>query len=114
MRNYKELSELETLLIKFSIFNSTLQVITNGLESSRSTDISDTMYYIQNVIEDFNVDFKTAFDKIWEASKEPSPPPFATDKKWEGIGMWVDEPSKMSLDETYDQITKADLHNGFR
>lgn len=107
MRNFKELSELETLLIKFSIFSSAIQVISNGLESSRSTDISDTMYYIQDAIKTFNVEFRTAFDKAWEASKEPlqssadSSYPYRTT-------------TGKSLDEAYDEVTRADFKNGFR
>ena len=107
MKNYKEMSDLETVMIKFEMFNAALQVITNGVESSTSKDLNETMYYIKDVIETFNKELRSKFDAAWEASKEPIQKPTGSSYPYQ-------HDNSKSLEDAYDEISRADLSNGFR
>ena len=106
MKNYREMSDLETVMIKFEMFNSTLQVITNGVESSTSKDLNETIYYVKDVIETFNKDLRSTFDAAWDASKDP------IQKTTKSSYPYQNEISKSSHD-VYDETIRADLNDGF-
>jgi len=71
MKYYKELSVIETEIIRLGCMESMLRVTACGItEASRSVeDAENVLWHLQGGIEDIHNKLRDGFDVIWEADR---------------------------------------------
>lgn len=70
MKYYRELSEIETQIIRLSSMSSVLRVISIGAEQSNDEDVRNALWYIEGSIEDIHNCLRERFDEVWDAVRE--------------------------------------------
>ena len=67
MKHYDLLTELETTIIKLKNFSNTITVIANGAEVSDTNSVQETLFHIDDTLDNFVSSLRWNFDQLFEA-----------------------------------------------
>ena len=74
MKYWTELSDIETQIIRLDTLTSLLRVISIGAEQANHEDVKNSLWYIQDSIEDIHDCMRARFDELWDMVRdEPEP-----------------------------------------
>ncbi len=67
MKHFDLLTELENSIIKLKTFSNTVTVIANGAETSSTLSIQDSLYHIDDTLDDVVCNLRWNYDQLFEA-----------------------------------------------
>ncbi len=67
MKHFDLLTELESSIIKLKTFSNTVTVIANGAETSSTISIQDSLYHIDETLDDIVCSLRWNYDQLFEA-----------------------------------------------
>lgn len=72
MKHFKELSEMETVIIDLDVLSSTVRVLTYGMPEANRKDVDNAMYNITDQIQAQSDKLRERFDALFDAIREES------------------------------------------
>ena len=70
MKHYKELSDIETVIINLEVLTSTVRVLTFGVPEADRRDVEYTLHNITDQLNMFNAILREKFDILFDAVRE--------------------------------------------
>lgn len=70
MKHYKELSDIETVIINLEVLTSTVRVLTFGVREANRRDVEYTFHNITDQLNMFNAILREKFDILFDAVRE--------------------------------------------
>jgi hypothetical protein len=70
MKHYKELSDIETVIINLDVLTSTVRVLTHGVPEANRRDVEYTLHNITDQLNMFSAILRDKFDILFDAVRE--------------------------------------------
>ena len=70
MKHYKELSDIETVIINLEVLTRTVRVLTFGVPEADRRDVEYTLHNITDQLNMFNAILRENFDILFDAVRE--------------------------------------------
>jgi hypothetical protein len=70
MKYWEKLTNLESEIIRLDVLQSTVRVISSGIEGSNFTDIQQSYYLVDECLEDINKKITNEFNNLFEAIRQ--------------------------------------------